>query len=88
MTPERRYEILSGEFLRADDIAELHSISLRTASDIIRFVKSKSDRFGMAGAVHIQDYIDAYELSVERFLVPRRAKYSYEYDVDKSIAYV
>lgn len=71
MTQQEREKILSREALRTKDVADLMGCSQAKASDIIRRVKQSQDRLGMEGFLHIQDYIEFFNLPLERYL-PRK----------------
>lgn len=68
-TPQRREEILSKDFLGISDVMELLGVDRGKAGAIIKKVKYKSDRLGIQGKIHLQDYIDAFNLDIARYVV-------------------
>jgi len=69
MTYEERIQILAKEALTLKDIAKLMSVSAYTAGNIMRAIKDKSDRLGISTVVHIADYIDAFNLPIDRYIL-------------------
>lgn len=70
MTFERRNEIFSKEALSIDDVKELLGVSYDTAQKLIQTIRRHSDRLNIQGKVHIQDYIDYFQLPPERYYQP------------------
>ena len=63
MAEERRRQILSQECLSIKNIQELYDgISYSTAVKLMNRIRNKSDRLKIAGRVHIQDYLDYFNL--------------------------
>lgn len=69
MTQQERMDIFSKEIITIKDIQNLFDISYSSAAGIIRSIKAKKDRLNIAGAVHIQDYIEFYNLPMDRYIV-------------------
>lgn len=67
MTIEKRNEILSKDYLDINDIMQLLGLSYGDAAEIIRTIKRKTDRLHKQGKIHVQDYIDYYNLDVARY---------------------
>lgn len=67
MTYEKRHEILSKDALSIEDMMELLGLNYHMAAKTIREIKFKSDRLGIQGKVHTQDYLDYYRLSGKRY---------------------
>ncbi len=67
MTRQEREEILMKDYLTAEDLMQLIGVDLSKAYTIIRDIRRKTDRLGIQGKVHIQDYIDYYQLDVTRY---------------------
>lgn len=57
------------EVLGIKDIAEMLTVSKDKAADIIRQIRVKHDRLGIRGKIHIMDYIEYFNLPIERYLV-------------------
>lgn len=62
LTEERKKQIFANEVLRISDIQELFGVGYNSAARIIREIKSTSDRIGMKGIVHIEDYKEHFKL--------------------------
>lgn len=82
ITPERRAEILAQEVLGVDNICELWGCSTSKAYEIIAEIKRRHDRVKVSGVVHIQDYIDFFELPPDRYVIPKQRR-TYEIDYEK-----
>lgn len=68
MTYEKREEIFSKEIITYIELAELLQVDPTTASTILNKIKFKTDRLHLRGKIHIQDYIDYYNItSLERY---------------------
>ncbi len=71
MTYERREEILSKDSLTIEELGELlGGMNYQTAAKVMRNIKRKSDRLGILGRIHTEDYLDAF--GIERS--PRYSK--------------
>ena len=68
MTIEERQFIFSKDSLNIHDIEKLLGVSYGEAGKIIRDIRAKSDRLGIQGMVHVQDYIDYFNLDITRYL--------------------
>lgn len=64
---ERRKEIFAKEILTIADLEKLMGMSYQMAARFMREIKRKSDRLGIRGKCHVQDYIDAYALDAKRY---------------------
>ena len=62
MTYDEREEMFSKDVLTAADLQKLLGISKTYAYEIMRKIKAKSDRLGIDGKIHTQDYLDYYNL--------------------------
>lgn len=69
MTQEERVRIFSKEVLSVKDIKLIFDCSQDTAYKTIREIKSTSDRLGLSGCCHVQDYIEHYKLPIDRYLI-------------------
>jgi hypothetical protein len=79
ISTKERMEIFSKEVLTNTDIQRLFCVKQSKACEIIQAIKSKSDRLHIAGVVHIQDYIDCYNLDIARYVFLRKERL---YEVD------
>lgn len=67
MTKQDREDIFSKDYLTANDISLLLGVDVQTAYAKIRDIRRKTDRLGIQGKIHVQDYIDYYHLDVTRY---------------------
>nr|DAH66726.1 MAG TPA: excisionase [Bacteriophage sp.] len=67
MTFQEREEIFAKDYLTADDIVKLLGVCQNRAYIIIRNIKRKTDRLGIQGKIHVQDYIDYYGVDASRY---------------------
>lgn len=67
MTRQDREEMFSKDYLTASDISLLLGVDIQTAYAKIRDIRRKNDRLGIQGKIHIQDYIDYYNLDMARY---------------------
>ena len=75
MTYDKRSEILSKDYLTIADMQALLGLSYNDAAKLIREIKRKHNRLNTRGKIHIQDYIDYYQLDAVRYqLVAQAAK--------------
>lgn len=65
----RREEIFSKEFITTGELAELLGLDKCTASTVLNNIKRVTDRLGIKGKIHVQDYIDYYHLPQERYSI-------------------
>lgn len=70
MTFDRRNEIFSKEALSIDDVKELMGVSYDTAQKLIQTIRRHNDRLNIQGKVHVQDYIEYFNLPPERYYQP------------------
>ncbi len=70
MTYAEREEIFSKDYLSIADIQALLGLSYQDAAKTIRNIKRKTDRLGLRGKIHVQDYLDYFALSTERYVRP------------------
>lgn len=63
MTYEVRERIFSKEVLTIPDIMLLFGLSYQPAAQLIRNIRRKHDRLGLEGKLHVQDYLDYFNLS-------------------------
>lgn len=70
MTFDRRNEIFSKEALSIDDVKELMGVSYDTAQKLIQAIRRRHDRLNIQGKVHVQDYIEYFNLPPERYYQP------------------
>ena len=68
MTHERRSELFSKDAFGVQDIMELLDVSYGTAAMIIRNIKRRSDRLKILGKIHVQDYLDYFNLGGDRYV--------------------
>ncbi|MDE7406444.1 MAG: hypothetical protein K2M89_06200 [Clostridiales bacterium] len=67
MTYDKRSEILSKDYLTIADMQDLLGLSYNDAAKLIREIKRKHNRLNTRGKIHIQDYIDYYQLDAIRY---------------------
>lgn len=70
MTYAEREKILAKDYLTIADIQELLGLSYQDAAKTIRNIKRRTDRLKLRGKIHIQDYLDYFDLSVDRYVRP------------------
>ncbi len=70
MTYAEREEIFSKDYLSIADIQSLLGLSYQDAAKTIRNIKRKTDRLGLRGKIHVQDYLDYFALSADRYVRP------------------
>lgn len=63
MTYEMRERIFSKEVLTIGDIMLLFGLSYQPAAQLVRNIRRKHDRLGIEGKLHVQDYLDYFNLS-------------------------
>lgn len=68
MTLKEREQLFAKDYLTIKDIELLLGVSYSTAGEIVRNIRRKSDRLGIQGMVHVQDYIDYFNLDITRYL--------------------
>lgn len=68
MTYSEREAIFSKEALNGEDIMKLFGVCRTEATKIMQQIKHKTgDRLGVQGRIHVQDYLDYFALSPERY---------------------
>lgn len=70
MTYAMREEIFSKEYLSIGDIQELLGMSYDDAARTIRNIKRRTDRLGIRGKLHVQDYLDYFQIPPDRYVKP------------------
>lgn len=70
MTIAERQEIFCKEYLSINDIMELLGMNYGDAADVIRKIRRKTDRLQVQGKIHVQDYIDYFNLDIKRYCIP------------------
>ena len=63
MNSVNREEIFSKDYLTIRDIEILLGTTYQVAARLIRQIKFKTDRLGMRGKIHIEDYFDYYNIT-------------------------
>lgn len=69
MTYEEREELLAKDYLTIADIQRLLGLEYHYAAKVIRDIRRKTDRLGIQGMVHVQDYIDYFDLDITRYVL-------------------
>ena len=70
MTYAEREEIFSKEALSITDMQILLGVGYCEAAKIIRNIKRRTDRLGIQGRIHVQDYLDYFQLPPDRYVKP------------------
>lgn len=70
MTYAQREEIFSKEYLTIADLQSLLGLSYQDAARTVRNIKRRTDRLGIRGKIHVQDYLDYYQISTDRYTKP------------------
>lgn len=68
MTYAERKEIFSKEALSITDMEKLLGVSYYEAAKIIRNIKRRTDRLHVKGRIHVQDYLDYFQLPPDRYV--------------------
>ena len=58
-----REEIFSKDYLTIRDMEILLGTTYQVAARLIRQIKFKTDRLGLRGKIHIEDYFDYYNIT-------------------------
>ena len=74
MTYAMQEEIFSKEYLSIEDIQELLGMSYDDAARTIRNIKRRTDRLGIRGKLHVQDYLDYFQIPPDRYVKPMEAE--------------
>ncbi len=67
MTYEERDEIFAKDYLSIEDIMRLLDLSYGDAASVIRDIRRTHDRLHRQGKIHVQDYIDYFQLDIARY---------------------
>ena len=70
MTYAMREEIFSKEYLSIEDVQEFLGMSYDDAARTIRNIKRRTDRLGIRGKLHVQDYLDYFQIPPDRYVKP------------------
>lgn len=70
MTYAEREKIFSKEYLSIPDLEVLLGLSYQMAAKRMRDIKRRTDRLGVQGKIHVQDYLEYFELPPDRYLRP------------------
>lgn len=63
MTYAEREQIFAKEYLSILDLQLLFGITYNASAALVREIKRKHDRLHIQGKIHVQDYIDFFELN-------------------------
>ncbi len=74
MTYAQREEIFSKEYLTIEDIQSLLGMGYQDAAKTIRNIKRRTDRLGIRGKIHVQDYFDYFHIPTDRYTKPEEAE--------------
>ncbi len=69
-----REEIFSKEYLSVKDVQELLGLSYNDAARTIRNIKRRTDRLNIRGKIHVQDYLDYFQIPPDRYVKPIEAE--------------
>lgn len=68
MTYEEREAIFSKEALNNEDIMKLFGVCKTESTNIMMRIKRKTgDRLGVKGKLHVQDYLDYFNIKTDRY---------------------
>lgn len=70
MTYAMREEIFSKEYLSIKDMQELLGMKYQDAAKTMRDIKRRTDRLGIRGKIHVQDYLDYFQIPPDRYVKP------------------
>ncbi len=71
MTYAMREEIFSKEYLSIEDIQELLGLHYQDAARTMRNIKRRTDRLGIRGKLHVQDYLAYFQIPPDRYVKPK-----------------
>lgn len=74
MTYAQREEIFSKEYLTIADIQELLGLKYQDAARTVRNIKRRTDRLGIRGKIHVQDYFDYFHIITDRYTKPEEVE--------------
>ena len=77
MTYEMRERIFSKEVLTITDVMLLFGLNYQPAAQLVRNIRRKHDRLGLEGKLHVQDYLDYFNLSGNDKRYSRREENDY-----------
>ncbi len=67
MTYAEREAIFSKDYLSIEDLGAILGLNYQMAAKRMRDIKRRSDRLGIQGKIHVQDYIEYFDLPPERY---------------------
>ena len=67
MTYAEREAIFSKEYLSIADLGTLLGLNYQMAAKRMRDMKRRSDRLGIQGKIHVQDYLEYFALPPDRY---------------------
>lgn len=67
MTQEERKEMFAKDYLNTGDIEKLLGVKAHKAMNIMKTIRFHSDRLGINGKVHVQDYLDYFHLDPKQY---------------------
>lgn len=67
MTYAEREAIFSKDYLTIADLETLLGLTYQMAAKRMRDIKRRSDRLGIQGKIHVQDYLEYFDLPPERY---------------------
>lgn len=70
MTYAKREEMFSKDYLSIEDIQELLGLHYQDAARTMRNIKRRTDRLGIRGKLHVQDYLDYFQIPPDRYVKP------------------
>lgn len=74
MNSVNREEIFSKDYLTIRDIEILLGTTYQVAARLIRQIKFKTDRLGLRGKIHIEDYFDYYNITDKQRYLKQEVK--------------
>ena len=74
MNSVSREEIFSKDYLTIKDIEVLLGTTYQVAARLIRQIKFKTDRLGLQGKIHIEDYFEYYHITDRQGYFKRKEK--------------
>lgn len=70
MTYAKREEMFSKDYLSIEDLQELLGLHYQDAARTMRNIKRRTDRLGIRGKLHVQDYLDYFQIPPDRYVKP------------------
>lgn len=67
MTYAEREAIFAKDYLTIADLCALLGLTYQMAAKRMRDIKRKTDRLGIQGKIHVQDYLDYFEVPAVRY---------------------